>query len=366
MSTTTTRQRPTMSAPVMAPEERQALAKQTGREAGGGRVAAFFEANKVALGRMLPQHMQPDRFLRIALNALRTTPKLMDCTVESLFAANLACAQLGLEPNTPLGHIYLIPFKNNRKGITEVQVIVGYQGYVKLARNSGEMQTIAAQPVFLKDDFSFDYLNPEASYHKPFMNGDRGDVIGAWAMAKFKDGGMAFEFMPRADIDRIRNGSQGYRSAERNKRTDTPWHTNYDQMAAKTAIRRLSKRLPLSIEMAAAISMDERDDRRSSQGMDRAMREALDIGSFDLNVISSGQDEDEGAGDERPPSIVDPSTAREAEPEAEQDEPDAGPEQGAAPEAREAPPPPPAPKPMPKPKAAAPAPAPSDDLDFGS
>lgn len=310
MSETRTRERPTIQMPpAMTQDEQRAVAKIPAREAGGMKVMQFFEANKGKLGQMLPQHLDADRFLRITMNALRVTPKLLDCTVESLFAASLACAQLGLEPNTPLGHVYLIPFRNTKKNITEVQVIIGYQGYVKLARQSGEMQTIAAQPVFENDEYGFDYMNPESGFHRPHMKGPRGEVIGAWALARFKDGGMAFEFMPRADIDRIRDGSQGYRTAKRFNNNNTPWITNYDQMAAKTAIRRLAKRLPLSIEMATAIAMDERDDRRASQGMDRAMRHALDAGSFDISVIAAGAEEDEGAGEDLPPAATLPEDA---------------------------------------------------------
>lgn len=363
MSETGTKARPNIVMPTMTPEEQRAVAKVTGREAGGVKVAAFFESNKGKLGQMLPQHMTADRFLRVTMNALRTTPKLMDCTVESLFAASLACAQLGLEPNTPLGHVYLIPFANKRKGITEVQVIIGYQGFVKLARQSGEMQTIAAQPVFELDDYGFDYMNPEQSYHRPYMKGDRGAVIGAWALARFKDGGMAFEFMPRSDIDRIRDGSQGYRSAMRfakpGEKPNTPWATSYDQMAAKTAIRRLAKRLPLSIEMATAIAMDERDDRRASQGMDRAMRQALDTGAFDLSVIAANvEDEDERADEDPPPAVTDPSADPQRD-EAPPAEPE--PVKPAARQRRAAPPPADDPPP-----AEDGAPGPGPGLDFGA
>lgn len=301
-------ERPMMKAPAIAAEDRRVIGKTVARDAGGVKVHAFFEAHKGVLQQMLPQHMTAERFLRVAMNSLRVTPKLLDCTVESLFAATLACAQLGLEPNTPLGHVYLIPFRNNRKDLTEVQVIIGYQGFVRLARNSGEIQTIAAQPVYEKDDYEFDFFHPDdptRTFHRPFRGGPRGEIVGAWAMARFKDGGMAFEFMPRADIDKIRDGSQAYRTAMRyakpNQPANTPWVTAYDQMAAKTAIRRLAKRLPLSIEMAAAIAMDERDDRRATQGLDRAMRQALADGAFDLSVVSIGSAEDEGAGDEPPP-----------------------------------------------------------------
>jgi recombination protein RecT len=220
--------------------------------------------------------------------------------------ATMFCAQIGLEPNTPMGHVYLIPFGNKRKGVTEVQVIIGYKGFIELARRSGQMETIAAQPVYANDEFSMDYMNPDRSFHKPCMTGDRGEFIGAWAMARFKDGGMAFDFMPKADIDRIRDGSQGYQTAKRFNNTNTPWLTNYDQMARKTAVRRLSKMLPLSVEMAAAVALDERDDRRASQGMGRQMQTALEMGEFDIAAVVDDAPEDEGAGDEPPPSMPNP------------------------------------------------------------
>jgi recombination protein RecT len=297
MSGTRTRERPpAMALPSLPPSEIRALSKQVAREAGGSNVAAYFEANKGSLQKLLPAHMTPDRFLRVALNALRTTPKLMDCTLESLFGATVFAAQMGLEPNTPQGHIYLIPFKNNRKGVTEVQVIVGYQGLIALARRTGEIASISAQAVYAQDDYDIDYLNPENSRHKPKMNGPRGAFIGAWAKATFKDGGMAFDFMPKADIDAIRDGSQGYKTAERFNSKNSPWHTHYDQMAVKTAIRRLSKRMPMSIEMATAVELDERGERRGSQRFEKI----LDAGEFDLSIMAGGDDEgeEEGQADE--------------------------------------------------------------------
>ena len=276
-----------MALPTLPPTEVRALAKTVAKEAGGTKISAYFEANKDSLRKRLPQHMTADRFLRVTLNALRTTPKLLDCTLESLFGATVFCAQIGLEPNTPQGHIYLIPFKNNRKNRVEVQVIVGYQGLIALARRTGEIESIMAQAVYARDTFNFDYLRPEELTHKPFLNGDRGELIGAYAMARFKDGGQAFDFMPRADIEKIRDGSQGYKRAVQYK-SDSPWISHFDQMARKTAVRRLSKYLPMSIEMAGAVALDERGERRMSQRFDKI----LDAGDFDMSLLNG---EDDGA-----------------------------------------------------------------------
>src|SRR5574340_908813 len=100
-----------------------------------GNVKAFFESQKSTLAAVLPKHVGADRMLKIALGALRTTPKLMQARTDTLLGAIIQCAQLGLEPNTPLGHAYLIPFDNRSKGITEVQIVFGYKGLIDLARD---------------------------------------------------------------------------------------------------------------------------------------------------------------------------------------------------------------------------------------
>ena len=103
----------------------------------------------------LPAVMTPERFTRIALSALNNTPQLQQCTPMSFIAALLNAAQLGLEPNTPLGQAYLIPYKN--KGNMECQFQIGYKGLIDLAYRNGQMQTIQAQEVYENDLFEYEY-----------------------------------------------------------------------------------------------------------------------------------------------------------------------------------------------------------------
>jgi recombination protein RecT len=234
-----------------------AIGRMTGRQAGNS-VKSFFESNKDALAAVLPRHMTPERVIRIAMTAMRNTPKLADCHVATFFGAIITCAQLGLEPNTPQGHIYLIPFENRRKGETEVQVVIGYKGLIDLARRSGQIVSLSARVICAKDTFSIDYGTEDRIVHAPYLGGDRGSMVGVYAVAKLKDGGVQFEFMTRAEIDAVRDGSQGYQTAKRFNKTDSPWMKHYDEMARKTVIRRLTKYLPMSIEMAGAFGADER------------------------------------------------------------------------------------------------------------
>ena len=93
--------------------------------------------------RALPSVITPERFTRMALSAINNTPKLAECTQMSFLAALMNAAQLGLEPNTPLGQAYLIPYQN--KGTLECQFQLGYKGLINLAYRNEQLQTIQAQ-----------------------------------------------------------------------------------------------------------------------------------------------------------------------------------------------------------------------------
>ncbi|WP_291332229.1 recombinase RecT [Desulfovibrio sp.] len=80
-----------------------------------------------------------ERFARICLTAVRNTPKLANCTMESFAASMMICAQLDLEPNTPQQLAFLIPFEIKRLGITECQFQVGYPMTATSSRQSASL-----------------------------------------------------------------------------------------------------------------------------------------------------------------------------------------------------------------------------------
>ncbi|MBB3103750.1 recombination protein RecT [Azomonas macrocytogenes] len=245
--------------------------KQTGRmqarDAGVGNVKKFFESQKGTLIAVLPKHVDADRMLKIALGAMRTTPKLMNCTVESLFGAIVQCSQLGLEPNTPLGHAYLIPFDNKKKGITEVQIVFGYKGLVDLSRRSGQIVSIAAHEVCTNDRFEYEYGLEEKLVHKPALS-KRGEVIAFYSVAKLVGGGYAFEVMSREQVEEIRDASQNYKFAR--DKGSTVWGQHFVEMGRKTVLRRLFKYLPVSIELATASALDGKVD-HDTQALDSVL-----------------------------------------------------------------------------------------------
>ncbi|HDR9434721.1 TPA: recombinase RecT, partial [Burkholderia multivorans] len=206
--------------------------KMVARDAGIGSVKTFFESQKATLAAVLPRHVSPDRMLKIALGALRTTPKLMECTVESLMGAVVQCSQLGLEPNTPLGHAYLIPFEKKKKvggeWVTEkveTQIVIGYKGLIDLARRSGQVVSIAAHAVYEHDHFDYAFGLNEKLEHKPAMSA-RGRVIAFYAVAKLVGGGHAFEVMSAEQVNEIRDASQNYKFARDKEKT--VWGQHYE------------------------------------------------------------------------------------------------------------------------------------------
>jgi len=208
--------------------------------------------------KVLPAHMNASRMLSVLANAVRSTPKLAECDVKSLLGAMMACSSLGLEPNTPLGECYLIPFDKNRKvgtewiKTTEVQLIIGYKGYMMLARRTGTIKNIHADVVYEGDEFSFEYGSNQHLRHVPKGTHSRKPLF-AYCHATLTDG-EAFEVLPIEEIEAIRNKSQGYMvamtSKEKNQKgwDKNPWVAYFHEMAAKTMIRRLSKMLPMAIE----------------------------------------------------------------------------------------------------------------------
>lgn len=265
--------------------------KMVAKEAGIGSVKTFFESQKATLAAVLPKHVSPDRMLKIALGALRTTPKLMNATVESLMGAVVQCSQLGLEPNTPLGHAYLIPFDNRQKNTTEVQIVFGYKGLIDLARRSGQVVSIAAHEVCEKDHFDFAYGLDEKLEHKPSL-GERGKVIGYYAVAKLVGGGYAFEFMSQRQVEEIRDASQNYKFAR--DKSKTVWGQHMVEMGRKTVLRRLFKYLPVSIELATAAVLDGKASDGNSQGLDNVLNGEFTVVDDDAPGVEREDEQNEG------------------------------------------------------------------------
>jgi recombination protein RecT len=231
---------------------------------------ALLEKWKVEFANALPRHIKIDQFLRVALTTITKNRDLLQCTQASVLGCLIQSAQLGLQVDGLLGEAYLIPFNNKQwdgSKHKECQLIIGYRGFMKLGRNSGEVSTFKACTVYHGDKFVItDGLEPRLEHEKSetppdFSKGFENAVRGAYAIARMKDGSVSFVFLWKWEIDRARNASKAKDSKT------SPWTTHYPEMCEKTAIRRLAKYMPQSPDLQRAAILDELADAGLSQGL---------------------------------------------------------------------------------------------------
>lgn len=208
------------------------------------------QINKMApaIKKALPSVMTPERFTRIAISALSTTPKLAECSSMSFLGAMMTAAQLGLEPNTPLGQAHLIPYWNGKTKRLECQFQLGYKGMIDLAYRSGQISSIQAHVVHENDVFEYSFGLEPTLKHVPAIS-ERGNPVSVYAVFKTKDGGFGYEVM---SWDDVMQHAQKYSKSYSNG----PWQTNPEEMAKKTVLKKVLKYAPLSSDFVKGAMAD--------------------------------------------------------------------------------------------------------------
>jgi recombination protein RecT len=239
-----------------------------------GELQRLLETHKAQIEMAIPRHMTPERMIRVAMTAVSSTWGLAECAPVTIAACVVQASILGLEPSSVLGEAYLVPFWNGKTKRKECQLIPGYMGLVKLARNSGEVSMIDAQIVYDGDDFDFEKGSDTWWRHKWAKSGARGKKIGVWAGYVLKDGSKNFEYWTLEQIHEHRDKfSKGAYDKEGN--LTGAWKDSPDWMEKKTVIRQVIKLMPKSVELATALSLEERADAGVGQIFDVTVPPAL-------------------------------------------------------------------------------------------
>lgn len=201
---------------------------------------------------VMPKQMNPERMYQLAVSCVNQTPHLAECSPQTILSCLMKCSALGLEPSAVdgLGRAYIIPRKNRKTGQYEATLLVGYKGYLDLARRSGQIKDISARVVRDGDVFEYEYGMNEYLRHVPSAEPiDGRPVTHVYMVAHFNDGGHYIDVMSKAEVESVRKRSASSNSG--------PWVTDWDQMARKTVIRRAFPYLPVSVEAYNAATVDE-------------------------------------------------------------------------------------------------------------
>ena len=234
------------NAAALAPKNTAAVAKKKGTAIDYLNNDKFREQ----LAAALPKFLDTDHFIRSAITEFRLNPALAECSVPSVLGYFMQAAACGLEPASMLGQCYPVPFNNKKTGKKEAQFICGYRGMLSIARRSGEISSVVAEVVHEKDEFSIEYGMEPKLIHKPYIDGDPGQLRGAYVVVRFKGDGVepVIKYMSKSEIDAHRRRSKAGSSG--------PWVTDYPEMAKKTVFRSVFKWLPISIEQIQATTTD--------------------------------------------------------------------------------------------------------------
>tara|TARA_R110000851_G_scaffold100026_3_gene215444 strand:+ start:2624 stop:3436 length:813 start_codon:yes stop_codon:yes gene_type:complete len=195
---------------------------------------------KKALQSVLPAHIKPEKFMRTVMGAVQNNPAILSADRQSVFNACQKAAQDGLVIDGR--EAALVCFGK------QAQYMPMVAGVLKKLRNSGELSTIIAQPVYSDDPFAYNPAVDTVPDHKPDWFGERGEFIGVYAVAKLKDGGTVVEIMSMKQIKKVKAVSRG---GDRG-----PWKDWFEEMAIKSVIRRISKMLPSSADIDQMWSSD--------------------------------------------------------------------------------------------------------------
>jgi len=234
-------------------------------------VAQYIRSMEAQFEAAMPRGAEAAQLIRDALTALRTQKNLDQCDHLSVLGALMTCAQLGLRPNVPsLGHAWLLPFKRREKvngnwrDTWQCQLIMGYQGYRELAQRSGQIASVVGRVAYANDTFDIEYGLEEKLVHKPFRGGPRGEPTDYYAVVKYTNGGYSFWSMSKTEAEEHRDKHAMARKKvydDQGKATGQeiivgPWRDEFDTMAVKTAFLKLSKWMPKTSELAAAVAAD--------------------------------------------------------------------------------------------------------------
>jgi phage RecT family recombinase len=248
------------------------------REKGGAEVDAAVAAEQNVrtfvtkiegeLAKQLPPHIPVEYFSRTVLTGLRKSPELAnvartDRGRASIYAALLEAARFGLMPFTEEGAV--VAFGGEATWIPQ------WQGLVKMMHNTGDVAAVEARHIHKNDTWSLAYGDGGGFRHVPLLitpegepvsDEDRGPRILAYFYVVYRDGSRsAVTLVTRQEAERVRDTySKSYRRAENNGRKNSTWHTEFDPMWLKTAIRQGAGRVRKSAMMAELLLAAARDD----------------------------------------------------------------------------------------------------------
>ncbi len=218
-----------------------------------------------------------ERMIGLAVRAIITTPKLLQCNPVSILDSIGQAATLGIELDGTLGQGYLIPYKE------ECKLVLGYRGMLDLARRHAAVKDITAEAVYAGDDFDYGLGDEPFIRHKPSDDSDREmqAVSFIYVVCNLTGGGRQRSVWSAAKINMHRD-----RYSKGADRKDSPWSTSWEQMGKKTVIRSMIN--SGAIPVAAEVQMMTGYEEYSEAGLGSPQTTVTDVPARNMSDILEG------------------------------------------------------------------------------
>ena len=236
----------------------------------------------------LPPTMDESKFISVLKLTLNKNPKLLQADKNSLLQTFMSAAKDGL-------------YLDGREAAAvqygqQINYLPMVEGVIKLMHNSGLIKSICAEVVYEKDLFDYELGSNPHITHKPCITGDRGKPVCVYAIAVTTNEGAYYEVMSMSDIDKCRAVSKASSSPH------SPWVKWFDQMAKKTVMHRIAKRLPKNDAINSVVRIEDEmvnvtpDAKPKTEPLSR-LKEAMGMANEEVdqaadNVISNYRKEE--------------------------------------------------------------------------
>jgi recombination protein RecT len=209
------------------------------------------ERERPRLQAYLPDGLSIDRFVALLDRQVRNNPRLAECSTNNVLREVSAAAASGLPIDGQFST--LLVRDNTKTGRPSCRWDPTYRGLIALALASNFVVDVQSGVVRSNDHFEFNEGSAPSLVHRRCLLPKWGDVIASWATAKLSTGGLVIEILTAGDIAKIKAMSP---AGERG-----PWGAWADQMARKSAIRRLLRRLPAgTVRLSAPLEITAAPD----------------------------------------------------------------------------------------------------------
>jgi len=195
-----------------------------------------------------------DTFVATLTSLVANNKALQEVEPVTLMYSAIKAVSLNLPLDNNLGFAYVIPYKNNKLGVTEAQFQIGYKGFIQLALRSGKFRTLNVTDVRLGEISYYDRMTGEITFNWLDDSERAGkQVIGYLAYMELTNGFKKSLYMT---VEQINKHALKY--SQTYKRGYGNWKDNFEAMAEKTVLKLLlNKYAPLSVELIDAIKSDQ-------------------------------------------------------------------------------------------------------------